>query len=305
MHRETLRALLGTAEEPELVFRRGYDAPSDQVMDALRDPERLARWFGRIEGEPRAVGDPFVAQLSDDPDDRAEGHVLACTSDTVSVSWSWQDEPESVLTARVVERAKGGTDLVLHHVLSETRNAPGYGGGWESTLDSLALALDEAGTSEDQDKLEATAATAWRERIELPMVLHRGFDAPLATVWAAFASAEGLRRWWWTHTADVTIEADVRVNGSYRIAAPSMGSVIVEGIYLAVAENSRLAFTWIWSDEGGASPADAVDIRFTETSTGTEVTIRHTGPWTEAEQMQDWSAGWSDTLDSLTETLRR
>lgn len=303
MHRPTARVLTGTADRPELTFRRTYRVGVENLRGALHDPVRLGRWFGEIGGDPSAVGDAFTARLGDDPEDAAAGHVLACEEDLVQVSWTWQGEPESVITARVVPLDEHLTELRLDHALTEPAHAVGYGGGWEQVLQSLARALEVAAPDAPSDEdIESEGRRTVHLLTRAPLEIQRRLAAPLDEVWQAVASAEGLRRWWWTQWPDVTIEADVRPGGGYRIEAPAVG-IVLAGTYLEVAAPTRLAFTWTWHDADGDSVDEAVDLRLAEAGPGsTLLTLRHTGPWMDDAPAASYRQGWDHTLDAL-ETL--
>ncbi|WP_454299598.1 SRPBCC domain-containing protein [Salana multivorans] len=160
MHRPTTRALVGTATQPELVFRRSYRATPADVMQACTDPERLARWFGAIHGTAVAVGDRFAVDLGGGEADTATCQVLRCEEDSVSVSWAWQDEPLSTLTARLRSDGDGLTELTLHHALAQPDHLAGYSGGWEQLLQSLARSLDDAAPDSPEDATSGSSPTA-------------------------------------------------------------------------------------------------------------------------------------------------
>jgi uncharacterized protein YndB with AHSA1/START domain len=117
-------------------------------------------------------------------------------------------------------------------------------------------------------------------------------------VWRAWASADALSTWWWSHWADVTIAADVEVGGEYRIDAPEHGFT-VSGEYLIVDPDHHLSFTWLWTDEDGALRDEAVDVTFRVTPTGTSLVIRHTGPWGTGGPAESYRQGWEFVLAEL------
>lgn len=300
-----MRSLIGSRGAPELVFRRSYRATPAELRNACTDPERLARWFGTVEPPPQAVGDTFIVRLSADPADRAQARVLRCDETQVVISWSWQGESTSTITARFVPVSSERTELVLHHSLSEADHAAGYGGGWEQMLGALgrAIGVNVPGSRPDHE-IDTAAATAWSNLTRTPLQLDHAIDAPLEQVWAAFASADGLRPWWWSHWDDVQIEADVRIGGRYRVRAPSVG-IDLSGEYLAVQTRERLAFTWEWTDADGTSVDEAVDLQFREDGRRTVISIRHTGPWADDQPAEAYRQGWTFVLGALASNVLR
>lgn len=315
MHPRLIRSLTGTADHPVLTFRRRYRAGPAEVRDACTNTQRLARWFGQVTGTPAGVGDSFTAFLGGDAD-VAEGRVLRCEEDEIAVTWSWQGEPESIITARINPVDEQYTELILQHALTEPDHAVGYGGGWEQMLHSLARALDAASPPAPPDEqaappdeqIEAEAVRRWGTITRAPLQIERVLPAHVDRVWSALATPEGLRSWWWRHWSDVRIDADVRLGGAYRIEAPGAG-IAVAGTYLAVEEPSHLAFTWQWQHSDGTSADESVhiDIRGEsgdDGSASTRITLRHTGPWSDDTPAQSYREGWDDVLDELTRVLR-
>lgn len=298
------RALTGAAQQPELVFQRRYATSVEDLREACTDTERLGRWFGTISGDPRAVGDTFTAVLSEDPDDVAVGAVRRCDTSSLEVSWSWQGEPESVITAGF-EADGDGSLLTLHHALAQPDHAAGYGGGWEQTFQALARALGLAThDAAPDDEIEVEAAQRWGLLVASPMELQVDLEAPVPVVWAAFASAPALAGWWWSHWDDVEIEADVRPGGRYRFRSHSQG-VDLRGTYLTVVEHERLAFTWQWRDGDDEVPDEAADLRFEPIAGGTRLIVRHSGPWRDGQSAENYRMGWEFTLGQLQERLAR
>ena len=101
----------------------------------------------------------------------------------------------------------------------------------------------------------------------------------------------------------MTIAADVRPGGEYRIDAPDHGFA-VSGEYLVVEPRRRLAFTWVWTDEDGALRDEAVDVTFRETTDrARRWSIRHTGPWGTAGPAESYRQGWEFVLAELARRL--
>ena len=95
-----------------------------------------------------------------------------------------------------------------------------------------------------------------------------------------------------------TIEADVRPGGAYRIEASRHG-IAVSGEYLVVEPERRLAFTWVWIDDDGASRDEAVDVAFARAGGGTPYRVRHTGPWDDDAPADSYRQGWEFVLAEL------
>ncbi|WP_374007445.1 SRPBCC family protein [Leifsonia sp. LS-T14] len=299
MDADTLRALIGTSDRPEIVLRREYRATEAEVREACTSLPRLARWFGAVEGAPTAVGDAFVVRLG--ADGSAGGSILRCDRNSVEVSWTAGPEPASILSAEWRATRPERTELVLRHRLGAPGEIASTGAGWEQVLADLASAFADPLSRLPRGKA-GERSVVWRTLAARPLELTQEVDAGRARVWAAIASAEGLRTWWWRHWDDVTIEADVRVGGGYRIAAPRAG-IVLEGRYLAVEAPDRLAFSWRWVDGDGASVDEAVEIVLTGDAARTRLTVRHTGPWADDAPAESYRQGWTFTLGELAAVL--
>lgn len=323
------RSLLGTADGPELVLRRRYRAAPSEVLAACTDLERLALWFGQVDGEPAAVGDTFTVRFQGTENLPATGEVLACATDGLSISWSWQGEQESVISLRVAAAGESESELTLLHVLSQPDHVAGYGGGWEQQLESLARHLADAPThldatdgratgggagaedrasgenaaaelraTEEDSEAERRAVATWEAMTTRPLEIRWHVPADLDRVWAALATTDGLKPWWWGHFPFVTIDADAAPGASYRITAPSAG-IELEGTYLIVARPRRLSCTWQWSEAGISSQDETVDIALDPGDGGTVITLRHTGPWTDDQAPENYRQAWQATLAAL------
>lgn len=153
------------------------------------------------------------------------------------------------------------------------------------------------------EEIEERAVERWRGLTRAPLVITRLLPAPPERVWETVASTEGLRSWWWTPWDDVSIEADMRPGGAYRIRAPRIG-VELGGTCLEAAPGRHLAFTWQWADADGVSADEAVEITLAPQVAGTLLTLHHTGPWSEGDgQVENYRLGWEDTLSALERLL--
>lgn len=310
----TSRFLLGTAESPELVLLRRVAASPSAVREALADPERRGRWLGELEGDPAAAGDAFELRLGDEDSDAAVGRLLLLDPDHLAATWSWQGERESVLHARVRPGASSaGSEVWVRHSLAEPDHIEGYGGGWEQILQALARELGcEGAEAEDDAAIETAAAERWHLMTQRPLEIECVLPASPERVWEALTTREGLASWWWHHWDDVEVELD-RDRGSARITAPQIATTLAFE-RLVVERPHRLATTWVWSDESGTSADEAIDLRLEpeggevlgaggQGAPSTRLRVRHTGPWQEDSDPENYRQGWEFTLDQLAEVL--
>ncbi|MGE5826940.1 MAG: SRPBCC family protein [Micromonosporaceae bacterium] len=127
--------------------------------------------------------------------------------------------------------------------------------------------------------------------------LERTLPATPEQVFRALTDPDALAAWFWPPDARLTVTADPRPGGRYRIAAtggPFAGTAI-EGSYTLVEPPHRLAFTWRWD---GDDAQTLVTIELTATPTGTALTLVHDG-FAEESVRDNHAIGWSDCLDRL------
>lgn len=289
-----VRALTGDAAEQTITLVRSYRAPISDVWDAITTPERIARWYGAISGPPpRRPGDAFEVDLGGGIVRRAVLESCDAPSALACTWWSGDDDPGLVRIR--LETAGDGTRLTVQHDRLRSHRMPQYGGGWEHNLVELAGVL--GGSAEP-----AVAGDVRGRRWELlrahPLHAELRIDAPVGEVWAAWAGADALASWWWTHWDDVAIAADVRPGGAYRIEASRHG-IAVSGEFLVVDPGERLAFTWVWTDDEGATRDEAVDVTFAASGAGTTLVVRHTGPWDDGAPADSYRQGWDFVLAEL------
>jgi uncharacterized protein YndB with AHSA1/START domain len=162
-------------------LRRTYDAPIEDVWDALTSPERIGRWFLPISGDYR-LGGRYQFEGN------AGGEILECDRPRrLRVSWVYgevsgpADISEVVL--RLAPAGDGATTFELEHtaIVPEefwTTYGPGaVGVGWEGGL--LGLALHLRGGSVDDP-------IAWQLSEE-----GRAFNTLSAEAWGAATLASG------------------------------------------------------------------------------------------------------------------
>jgi uncharacterized protein YndB with AHSA1/START domain len=139
---------------------------------------------------------------------------------------------------------------------------------------------------------------------DLTLVLERTYQAPAQAVFAAWTSEEVLRRWFHAEHDWATPEAsvDLRVGGEVRIVMenPDTGARYGGGgRYTEIDPPHRLAFTWLWDDEGTRT---LIELEFEETDGETTVHFKHSGLWDEAA-VRNHEHGWNRCLDNLERAL--
>ncbi|HET9457478.1 MAG TPA: SRPBCC family protein [Candidatus Limnocylindrales bacterium] len=154
VQREVGSGRIAAGEGRTIRLRRTYDAPVEDVWDAVTNPERITRWFLPISGDYR-VGGRYQLEGN------AGGQILACEQPhRFRVTWAYGEiaDPADVseLEVRLTSAADDSTTLELEHtaIVPDDRWAefgPGAVGiGWDQGLLGLALHLrgESVGDSE-------------------------------------------------------------------------------------------------------------------------------------------------------------
>lgn len=146
-----------------------YATDAEDVWSALTDPARLARWFGRVEGDLR-VGGEFAVLVSASGFD-GHGLVKVCDRPHTLRVTMWEEvgkehdvvaelTPDGDFTRLVIEAHGVPLDVVW-----------AYGAGWHLHVEDLSIHLTgreceifEPGTDPRWDPLEAI----YRERAVSP-----------------------------------------------------------------------------------------------------------------------------------------
>jgi uncharacterized protein YndB with AHSA1/START domain len=143
--REVGGGRLAAGEGRTVRLSRTFDAPLDDVWDAMTNPDRISRWFLPVSGDLRLGG---RYQL----EGNAGGEVIACERPhRYRVTWVYGEAatPEDVSEVEVRLTANGdeSTTVVLEHVAIVPDDrwdeyGPGaVGVGWDGGMLGLALHL--------------------------------------------------------------------------------------------------------------------------------------------------------------------
>jgi len=148
--------------------------------------------------------------------------------------------------------------------------------------------------------------TTVERRSERELVVTRTFDALARIVFEAWTRPELLERWWAPKSIGMSllsVEADVRVGGSYRLEFGHEGSKTMAffGKYIEVVPHSRLAWTNEESEDGAVTT-----VTFEEKGGRTLLVLRELYPSKEAldEAIASGStSGFGETFEQLDEYL--
>jgi uncharacterized protein YndB with AHSA1/START domain len=139
IHRQVERQLPGdgSGEQVSVLLRRSYDAPVDDVWDAVTQPDRIKRWFVPLSGDLR-VGGSFQLEGN------AGGEILTCEPPRLlKVSFGG---PTSIVELRLTPDGDSDTVLELEHSVPIEMAQSGAGAlwvgpGWDGALLGLGLFL--------------------------------------------------------------------------------------------------------------------------------------------------------------------
>jgi uncharacterized protein YndB with AHSA1/START domain len=142
VQREVGRGRIPAGEGHVVRLRRTYDAPIDDVWDALTNPERIGRWFLPISGDYR-IGGRYQFEGN------AGGEIVSCDRpNRIKVTWGMGDPAnDSEVVVRLMAVGDETTTVELEHtavVPDEmwVQYGPGaVGVGWEGGFLGLELHL--------------------------------------------------------------------------------------------------------------------------------------------------------------------
>lgn len=135
--------------EPNLVILRRFGASPDEVWRELTESERLERWIGRWEGDPKTGHVTFFMTAEGQDVEPEEYTILECdrprrfAGDTSQGGGSWH------LWFELAEQ-DGDTILTFGQRLNPGEDVGTIGPGWEYYLDRLVAA--QAGLDADSVK---------------------------------------------------------------------------------------------------------------------------------------------------------
>jgi uncharacterized protein YndB with AHSA1/START domain len=139
---------------PSLTFKRRLNASPEKVYAAWTDPEKIVRWFGRVDLKPETIGAQLEARVGGRYRihfDNVAGEYFevggvyreVVPNERLVFSWAWHSTPERESQVTVTMRPDGaGTLLTVHHEqLFDQAARDGHERGWTGALEKLEKCL--------------------------------------------------------------------------------------------------------------------------------------------------------------------
>jgi uncharacterized protein YndB with AHSA1/START domain len=142
-----------------------FDTGIDDLWSAVTDPERLARWIARVEGDLR-LGGKFQARFTSSWE--GPGRVDVCEPPRrLLVTMSPGQPDETVITADLADEGDR-TRLVVQERGLPLDEAPDHGAGWQAHMEDLAAYLEGKPTSNWQARWAELVPAYRGPRPEIP-----------------------------------------------------------------------------------------------------------------------------------------
>lgn len=115
-----------------------YDTGIDDLWSAVTDPDRLAHWLARVEGELRPGG---LIHAKFTSDNEGPGRIDVCDAPRrLQVTFEPGTPGETVVEANLTT-VGGRTRLIIEERGLPLDHVPGYGAGWQTHAEDLAAYL--------------------------------------------------------------------------------------------------------------------------------------------------------------------
>jgi len=142
---------------------------------------------------------------------------------------------------------------------------------------------------------------------ELALHLERVLPAPRPLVFRMHTDSDRLAEWWGPRGFSApSIELDVRVGGSYRIAMqpPDGDAFVLSGEFVEVDPGVRLAYTFRWEPPDPDDRETVVAFSLGDMGESTALTVDQ-GPFVTEGRRVLHERGWTESLDRLEELVER
>jgi uncharacterized protein YndB with AHSA1/START domain len=233
-------------DRPSIVVQRRIAVPRERVFAAFSDPATIGIWWGPTGFRTTTkvmdfrVGGAWTYMMhgpdgTDYPNYTVYREIVA-PERIVYDHGTGPDQPFLFRSTILLQAVEGGTRVVLELVFADF-----------ATRDATAMRYGAVkGGEQNLMKLDAflTGAHALGQRMEgASLILTRWFDAPPATVFAAWTETVQMARWWGPHGMTVS-EAicEQQVGGRYRVAITTPDGIAypMEARILEFAPGHRL-----------------------------------------------------------------
>ena len=140
---------------------------------------------------------------------------------------------------------------------------------------------------------------------EMALHLERALPAPRPLVFRMYAEPDLLAQWWGpTGFSAPSIDIDLRVGGSYRIAMqpPDGNLFFLAGEFREVDPVARLAYTFRWEPPDPDDRETVVVVSLRDLGESTALTVDQ-GPFATEGRRALHEEGWTQSLDRLQELI--
>ena len=145
------------------------------------------------------------------------------------------------------------------------------------------------------------------------LTIVRVLDASREKVWRACREPDALKEWWGQPKGATmpVCKVDFRVGGSLHmeVELPDGTKLWFKWIYREIVEGERLVMELHLSNMTGSEldspdrPPSTITLRFEDMNGKTRLTVTHGGMASEAHPVEQFSEGWSQSLDRLADSL--
>jgi uncharacterized protein YndB with AHSA1/START domain len=147
-----------------LEFRRSWPDPIDDVWSALTEPERMARWIGRYEGEraPGSEGQLFMSFEEGGDETGSPATIVECDPPRRLVVQTQGPDPEPWRMELDLAEEDGRTVLVFRQRFPAGTDVADVAGGWHWYLDKLDAEVSGRPAPSDWDAFWAEVGPGYR-----------------------------------------------------------------------------------------------------------------------------------------------
>jgi len=126
----------------ELVIERSFPVAITDVWACFTEPERFARWYGAMVGEPGPGRTIAVTMTAEDQVAQQPVKIVSCDPpNSFVVDFGDQGVPWHLSVDLVAH--DGGTQMTFVHAMADELDPTEIGPGWEFYADSLAASMDD------------------------------------------------------------------------------------------------------------------------------------------------------------------